>query len=126
MQTAFEVIANAVRAAKAGGVATRSDDAATYHCGAVFIKHMPLLQRGDSVVQHSHKHPHVTLIASGCAMMSVDGRPDSIHKAPAFIEIAAGEHHAFVAVEDNTHAYCIHDTTGLGYESDDDFGEPFK
>jgi hypothetical protein len=125
MQTAFDVISRAVMSAKGTGREYRSDDAATYHVGAIFIKHMPLKRTGDCIVQHSHTHPHVTLIASGAVLMSLDGAEDSVHTAPAFIEIKAGAHHAFTAIEDDTNAYCIHDLTGLDYQSDADLGTAF-
>lgn len=124
-ETAFEVIANAVRSAQASGIATRSEDAATYRCGAVFIKHIPLPRKGNCVVQHSHNYDHVTLIASGSVMMTVDGK-ESYHEAPSFIKVEAGKHHAFVAVDNNTNAYCIHDLTGTEFEKDDDLGVPWE
>lgn len=125
-QTAFNVIAKAVMSARDAGRAYRSDDAATYHMGAIFIKHMPMQTKGACIVQHSHTHPHVTLVASGSVLMSRNGHADSIHNAPAFIEIKAEEHHAFTALEDDTNAYCIHDMTGTEYQSDADLGKPFK
>ena len=119
MSDAFDVVSKAVLAARRAGNAFSSDDAATYHVGAIFIKHIPLTRKGESVVQHSHKHPHVTLIASGSVLMMLDGETEKVYTAPAFVEIEAGKHHAFTALEPNTNAYCIHDTRDI------DLGEPF-
>jgi hypothetical protein len=119
MNTAFDVVSKAILAARQEGRAYSSDDAATYHVGAIFIKHIPLSRKGDSVVQHSHKHPHVTLIASGSVLLMLDGETEKVYTAPAFVEIASGKHHAFTALDPNTNAYCIHDTREI------DLGEPF-
>lgn len=86
--------------------------------GNVFIKRMYLEFRGHHCVGHSHKHEHISCLAHGS--VRVNGKD---YTAPAFIDIPAGEHHQFIALEDETVLYCVHDTHGL---MPDDLGEEFK
>jgi quercetin dioxygenase-like cupin family protein len=90
--------------------------------GNIFIKRMYLKKKFYTCMGHSHKHSHISLLAHGSVMVK---RRDAsvIFKAPAFIDIEAGEHHQFIAMEDETVIYCIHDTHGLLPE---DLGEEYK
>lgn len=86
--------------------------------GNVFIKRMYLEKTGHNCIGHSHKYGHVSCLAHGS--VSVNGE---VFKAPAFIDIPEGKHHQFIALEDETVLYCVHDTRGLLPE---DLGEEFK
>ncbi len=92
------------------------------HCGNVFIKRMYLEKRGHACIGHSHKHDHISLLAHGSVLVKSEAA-DRAFKAPAFIDVPAGAHHQFVALEDETVLFCVHDTHGL---YPDDLGEPYN
>lgn len=91
------------------------------HVGNVFVKRI-LLQKGHGCVSHAHKHDHVTVLCHGSVLVKNEGAIGLFH-APAFIDIAAGAHHQFIATKDDTVLLCVHDTHGLGV---DDLGESFE
>ena len=60
------------------------------------------------LVQHIHKHSHLSILASGSVELVVDGQK-SILQAPACISVAAGRHHGIKSLTDVVW-YCIHAT----------------
>jgi quercetin dioxygenase-like cupin family protein len=74
----------------------------------IFIKEMNLKTAGMVVRQHSHKYGHTTLLASGSVRAWRDGESLGDFVAPTQIYIPAHTKHAFVSLEPNTLAYCIH------------------
>ena len=91
------------------------------HTGRIFIKRMFLASAGHTCMGHAHSHDHISCLAHGSVLVIADGITKSF-KAPAFIDIEAGTHHQFKALEDETVLYCIHDTYGL---DPDDLGRPY-
>lgn len=81
-------------------------------CDGVFIKQMLLPRRGDAIPAHSHKYAHHTLIARGRARVWGDSRDLGEYAEGEAVYIAAGVQHLFLALEDNTLAYCIHNLHG--------------
>jgi mannose-6-phosphate isomerase-like protein (cupin superfamily) len=63
---------------------------------------------GYVLVQHAHKHDHLSILASGSVEMAVDG-VKSIVEAPACLAIAAGKHHGIKSLTDVVW-YCVHAT----------------
>jgi len=63
---------------------------------------------GFVLVQHVHKHDHLSILASGSVEMAVDGVKSTIH-APACLTIAAGKHHGIKSITDVVW-YCVHAT----------------
>jgi mannose-6-phosphate isomerase-like protein (cupin superfamily) len=63
---------------------------------------------GFILVQHVHKHDHLSILASGSVEMVVDGVKSIIH-APACLTIAAGKHHGIKSITDVVW-YCVHAT----------------
>jgi len=63
---------------------------------------------GYVLVQHTHKHDHLSILASGSVEMAVDG-VKSIVEAPACLAIAAGKHHGIKSLTDVVW-YCVHAT----------------
>jgi mannose-6-phosphate isomerase-like protein (cupin superfamily) len=63
---------------------------------------------GYVLVQHAHKHDHLSILASGSVEMVVDG-VKSIVEAPACLTIAAGKHHGVKSLTDVVW-YCVHAT----------------
>ena len=63
---------------------------------------------GFILVQHVHKHDHLSILASGSVEMVVDDVKSVIH-APACLTIAAGKHHGIKSLTDVVW-YCVHAT----------------
>ncbi len=63
---------------------------------------------GYVLVQHAHKHDHLSILASGSVEMVVDG-VKSVVEAPACLTIAAGKHHGIKSLTDVVW-YCVHAT----------------
>lgn len=91
------------------------------HVGNVFVKRI-LLQKGHACVGHAHAHDHVTVLCHGSVVVKTDVAIGQFN-APAFIDMAAGVHHQFIATKDDTVLLCVHDTHGLEVE---DMGVAFE
>jgi len=63
---------------------------------------------GYVLVQHAHKHDHLSILASGSVELSVDGEKSVVY-APACLTIAAGKHHGIKSITDVVW-YCVHAT----------------
>ena len=61
---------------------------------------------GQILVQHAHKHDHLSILASGSVELIVNG-VKSIVDAPACLTITAGQHHGVKSITDVVW-YCIH------------------
>lgn len=62
--------------------------------------------------QHSHEFDHSSLLAQGCVILWVDGKPSGRYKAPSIIVIRAGQRHAFQALGEPALIYCLHNLHG--------------
>jgi len=67
-----------------------------------------MIPAGSWLVQHIHKHSHLSILASGSIELVVDGEKSVLH-APACLSIAAGKHHGVKSLTDVVW-YCIHAT----------------
>jgi quercetin dioxygenase-like cupin family protein len=63
---------------------------------------------GHVLVQHKHKHDHLSILASGSIELMVDGER-TIVNAPACLTIKANKHHGVKSLT-NVVWYCIHAT----------------
>ena len=74
----------------------------------VYLKEMSI---GDEfeVVSHKHKFNHVSLLVSGCVIVTANGI-QSTHYAPDYIMIDAGVEHSVVPVNGPAKWYCCHIT----------------
>ena len=63
---------------------------------------------GYVLVQHAHKHDHMSILASGSVELAVDGVKSVVH-APACLTIPAGKHHGIKSITDVVW-YCVHAT----------------
>jgi len=63
---------------------------------------------GYILVQHAHKHDHLSILASGSVELAVNGKK-SIVNAPACLTITAGKHHGIKSITDVVW-YCVHAT----------------
>ena len=63
---------------------------------------------GFVLVQHAHKHDHLSILASGSVELVVDGVKSVVH-APVCLTIAAEKHHGIKSLTDVVW-YCVHAT----------------
>ena len=61
---------------------------------------------GEKIGGHKHKYDHVSILATGKALVEVDGIEKEFI-APAFIIIRKDKIHNVTALEENTTWYCI-------------------
>jgi quercetin dioxygenase-like cupin family protein len=64
------------------------------------------LADGGTVCKHTHDYDHLSILASGIALVTVDGEQETYY-GPAVITIPAGKSHEIVAVGDIVW-FCIH------------------
>jgi quercetin dioxygenase-like cupin family protein len=69
-----------------------------------------LLDAGVMIPQHTHPYDHATIVASGAAILYVDGIPVGKYEAGTAVEIKANKQHAFYSTAINTRLVCIHHT----------------
>lgn len=66
------------------------------------------LPKGWGAESHKHKFDHMSILASGSIVLTVDGM-QSNHNAPCVLNVEAGKTHSIYAVEDSVW-FCIHAT----------------
>src|SRR5436309_654435 len=88
----------------------------------LWIKQLVFKTAGMMALSHAHSFDHQTLLATGRLRVYVDDAHVRDFTAPQIIIVRAGQHHCFVALEDNTAAYCIH-AVRIG-ERVDDIADP--
>ena len=69
-----------------------------YFVGGVYAK-KTLIPAGAELAQHAHSHDHMSILASGAVVLTVDGEA-STWEAPACITVRAGARHAVRALTD--------------------------
>lgn len=75
--------------------------------GGVYAKET-LIPAGTTLAQHVHKHDHLSILARGYALVTVDGKSTEL-RGPACLTIAAGKSHEVQALTDVAW-YCVHAT----------------
>ncbi len=75
----------------------------------VFIKRMWIKKAGIYVPQHAHVYAHGTFVATGAVRLWRDGELAGDFRY-TMIEIPADVKHLFLALEDDTNVFCIHNT----------------
>jgi quercetin dioxygenase-like cupin family protein len=78
-----------------------------YFSSGVYAKESRI-PAGHVLIQHSHKHDHLSILASGSVEIVVDGKT-SVVNAPACFTIEANKHHGVKTLTDAVW-YCIHAT----------------
>ncbi len=90
------------------GMSIDIDLGVVHHFSAgVYAKQMHL-PSGHYAVTHAHTYDHLSILASGRVLVTVDG-VEQEYKAPACLCIQAGKHHNIVALEDSVW-FCVHAT----------------
>ena len=91
-----------------------SDDLIEFDLGVVhhfssglYVKQM-LLPAKHFAVSHAHTYDHLSILAKGDVTVEVDGVKTE-YKAPACINILAGQHHTITAHKDSVW-FCVHAT----------------
>lgn len=82
----------------------------------LFSRQMHFKLAGDMEQGHTHPFDHLTLLAKGRLLVTVEGHT-SVFAAPNMIYIKADKTHSLEALTDDTVAYCIHalrDGNGVG------------
>ena len=79
-----------------------------HHFGAGVYAKETRIPAGHVLVQHKHKHDHLSILASGSIELMVDGARSIIH-APACLTVEANKHHGVKSLTDVVW-YCIHAT----------------
>lgn len=70
--------------------------------------------KGTILPQHSHKYPHISVIASGSVGVWKDGAHMGEFAAKSHIVIEANAMHMFVTRSDDTTILCIHNVSRHG------------
>ena len=78
-----------------------------YFSSGVYTKETQI-PAGFVLVQHAHKHDHLSILARGSVELVVDGVKSVVH-APVCLTIAAGKHHGIKSLTDVVW-YCVHAT----------------
>lgn len=84
------------------------DPKIVHHFGGGVYAKETFIPADKWLVQHTHKHDHLSVLAQGSIELIVDGQISVIH-APACLTIAAGKHHGVKSLTDVVW-YCIHAT----------------
>jgi quercetin dioxygenase-like cupin family protein len=74
--------------------------------GGIYARSV-LLPKNTKIPQHTHPHDHATFVASGEAILYIDGELDRVCKAGDLVEIKGGKLHEFLTTEDNTLLVCL-------------------
>lgn len=73
----------------------------------IWIKMMHFRKKGDVMRGHTHLFDHPTLLNKGSLEVTI-GDETTVFTAPTIIYIEKGKMHTLTALEDDTHASCIH------------------
>lgn len=84
------------------------DPAINHHFGGGVYAKESIIPANKWLLQHAHKHDHLSILASGSVELIVDGQKTIVH-APACLTIEAGKHHGVKTLTDVVW-YCIHAT----------------
>lgn len=80
----------------------------------MFVKQMYMIEAGTIIPQHSHAHPHLSMIAAGAVRLWRDEVLVGDFCAPHGVHIPAGTKHLFVSLVPHTVVYCIHNIDRTG------------
>lgn len=75
--------------------------------GNVWFRNLDMVM-GERIKQHSHEHPHITLIGHGAVIAHIEGHEPRAYKAGEAVPVPANLMHSFQATEPNTVAFCTY------------------
>jgi quercetin dioxygenase-like cupin family protein len=79
----------------------------------IFIKVYTVQDVGTLIPQHSHEHPHATLLMKGAIQAWRDGEYLGLLQAPAIIRIPAHTMHKFMTTVPDVRLACLHNADHL-------------
>jgi uncharacterized RmlC-like cupin family protein len=79
----------------------------------IFCKVWHVRDAGTLLPQHSHEHPHITLVVRGSVRVWRGERMDGDYHAAAMIKIPARQEHRFLTLCDDVSLACIHNVDHL-------------
>jgi quercetin dioxygenase-like cupin family protein len=88
-----------------------------FFSGGTYAKRM-IFPQGAVVPSHKHLFDHMSILAQGRAMVTVNGK-STVYDSPAVIEIKKNQVHTVTALE-RCHWYCIHATEITDHEKVDE------
>lgn len=91
----------------------------THHFGGGVYAKETCIPADRTLIQHKHKHAHLSILAHGKAAISAGGKPPYVVEGPAVIIIEAETYHSVHARTDCVW-YCIHATDELDYTKVDE------
>ena len=78
-----------------------------YIAGGVYVKELWMRHLGEKVQGHAHTYDHLSLLARGQVMVTVDG-VTTVYTAPTAVTIKAGLEHEIAALTSDCLWYCVH------------------
>jgi len=99
---------------KAADLAPDTNTSRIVHYGNIWVRSIPYPTAGFMYAGHTHPFNHLTHLTRGSLQVQVKGYEPAVFHAPAWIIIPKEHEHEFIALEDNTHADCIHAVRDLG------------
>lgn len=79
----------------------------------IYLKTYTVPDAGTMLPQHSHKHPHISLIISGSVRVWCEDRMLGQFIGPATVKIEARQKHSFLTLTDDVVLACIHATDAV-------------
>lgn len=79
----------------------------------IFCKLWMVRDRGTVLPQHSHEHPHISMLTSGKVHAWCGDDYLGVFEAPAMIKIPAHTFHRFETITNNVVIACIHNADHL-------------
>ena len=84
------------------------DPEVKHHFGGGVYAKETIIPADKWLVQHTHKHDHLSVLAQGSVELIIDGEKSVVY-APACLTIQAGKHHGIRSLTDVVW-YCVHAT----------------
>ena len=78
----------------------------TFCLSSTMVSKQYHIPAGEQLISHKHEYDHISVLASGTAIIDVDGTKSTI-TGPTAISIEAGKHHGVYAVN-NCVWFCVH------------------
>lgn len=75
--------------------------------GNVWFRNLDMVM-GERIKQHSHEHPHITLIGHGAVIAHIEGCEPRIYRKGEAVAVPATLAHSFQAIEPDTTAFCTY------------------
>lgn len=90
------------------------DDIAIAIADGVFVKAMKVAKAGTYIPQHAHAYEHSSIVALGAVRVWRDDELLGDFQALSAILIPARAKHTFLALEDGTVVFCVHNIERAG------------